>query len=98
MELGELSEPPVHVVNTQFRLCTHLVPRPTIVAFDLGMRLNVRLCTKLENGVLHNGHPPQSVVNGFLNQGKFGAMKTLNGWEVVRCDEHQFHAKIKVST
>ena len=26
------------------------------------------------------------------------AMKTLSGWEAARCDEHQFRAKIKVST
>ena len=25
-------------------------------------------------------------------------MKTLSGWEAARCDEHQFRAKIKVST
>ena len=25
-------------------------------------------------------------------------MKTLSGWEAARCDEHQFHAKINVST
>ena len=46
----------------------------------------------------HHRQPPQSVVNGFLDQGKFGAMKTLNGWKAARCDEHQFCAKIKVST
>ena len=25
-------------------------------------------------------------------------MKMLSGWEAARCDEHQFRAKIKVST
>ena len=34
----------------------------------------------------------------FINQGEFEAMKTLSGWEAVRSDEHQFCAKIKVST
>ena len=34
----------------------------------------------------------------FIDQGKFEAMKTLSGWEAARCDEHPFHAKIKVST
>ena len=34
----------------------------------------------------------------FIDQGEFEAMKTLSGWEVARSDEHQFHAKIKVST
>ena len=39
-----------------------------------------------------------STVNNFFDQGNFEAMKTLSGWEVARCDEHQFRAKIKVST
>ena len=34
----------------------------------------------------------------FFDQGNFEAMKTLSGWEAARCDEHQFRAKIKVST
>ena len=33
----------------------------------------------------------------FIDQGEFKAMKTLSGWEAVRCDEHLFGAKIKVS-
>ena len=33
-----------------------------------------------------------------FDQGNFEAMKTLSGWEAARCDEHQFRAKIKVST
>ena len=33
----------------------------------------------------------------FIDQAEFEAMKTLSGWEAVRCDEYQFHAKIKVS-
>ena len=37
-------------------------------------------------------------VNNFFDQGNFEAMKTLSGWEAARCDEHQFRAKIKVST
>ena len=35
---------------------------------------------------------------GFIDQGEFEAMKTLSGWEAARSDEHQFRAKIKVST
>ena len=42
-----------------------VVPRPMSVVFDLGTRLRVRMRTELENGVLHNGQQPQSVVNGF---------------------------------
>ena len=34
----------------------------------------------------------------FIDQGEFEAMKLLSGLEVARFDEHQFHAKIKVST
>ena len=40
----------------------------------------------------------QSPINNFFDQVNFEAMKTLSGWEAARCDEHQFHAKIKVST
>ena len=57
----------------------------------------MRMRTKLENGVLHNEQQPQSVVNGFIDQGEFEAMKTLSSWETARCDEHPFRAKIKVS-
>ena len=32
-----------------------------------------------------------------IDQGEFEAMKTLSGWEAAHSDEHQFHAKIKVS-
>ena len=67
------------------------------VVFGLGTRLHVRMRTKLENGVLSNGQQPQSVVNGFVDQGEFEAMKTLSGWEAAHCDEHPFRAKIKVS-
>ena len=67
------------------------------MVFDLGTRLRKRMHTKLENGVLHNGQPTQSVVNDFSDQGELEAMKTLSGWEAARCDEHPFRAKIKVS-
>ena len=67
------------------------------VVFGLGTRLRVRMRTKVENGVLHNGQPTQSVVNGFSDQGELEAMKTLSGWKAARCDEHPFRAKIKVS-
>ena len=63
----------------------------------LGTRLRVCMHTKLENGVLHNEQQPQSVVNGFIDQGEFEAVKTLSGWEAARCDEHPFRAKMKVS-
>ena len=34
----------------------------------------------------------------FIDLGEFEAMKSLSGWEAARSDEHQFRAKIKVST
>ena len=34
----------------------------------------------------------------FIDRGKFEAMTSLSGWEAARSDEHQFRAKIKVST
>ena len=68
------------------------------VVFGLGTRLRVRMCTKLENGILSNGQQLRSVVNGFVDQGGFEAMKMLSGWEATHCDEHLFHAKTKVST
>ena len=49
------------------------------MVFGLGTRLRVCMRTKLENGVLHNGQPTQSVVNGFSDQGELEAMKTLSG-------------------
>ena len=30
----------------------------------------------------------------FIDQGEFETMKTLSGWEAVRCDEHPFRAKM----
>ena len=32
----------------------------------------------------------------FIDQGEFEAMKTLSGLEAACCDEHSFHAKIRV--
>ena len=41
--------------------------------------------------------PSGSAVNSFFDHSKFEAMKS-SGCEAARCDEHQFRAKIKVST
>ena len=84
------------VVNSRFRLHTSVVPRPMNVVFGLGTRLRVRMRTKLENGVLHNGQLTQCC-EWFSDQGELEAMKTLSGWKAARCDEHLFRAKIKVS-
>ena len=67
------------------------------VVFGLGTRLRVRMRTTLENGVLRNEQLSGSTVNNIFDQGNFETMKTLSGWEALRCDEHQFRAKIKVS-
>ena len=48
------------------------------VIFGLGTRLRVRMRTTFENGVLCNGQQPASAVDNFIDQGEFGAMKTLN--------------------
>ena len=54
--------------------------------------------TTFENGVLRNRQQPGSAVNSFINQGEFGAMKTLSGRIALRCDKHQFCDKMTVST
>ena len=41
------------------------------------------MCTKLENGVLTTDSN-HSVVNSFIEQGEFEAMKLLSGWEAAR--------------
>ena len=39
-----------------------------------------------------------SAVNNFIDQGEFGAMKTLSDRIAPRCDKHQFCDKMTVST
>ena len=76
------------LVNSRFRSCTCLAHKPMTVVFGLGTRLHVRMCTKLENGVLCNGQQLGSAVNNFFDHGKL-AMKSLSGCEAARSDEHQ---------
>ena len=78
-------------------MCTSLVPKPMTVVIGLGMRLDVHMHTRLENGILHNGQQPGSAENSFFDHSKFEAMKSLNDWEAARSDKDQFRAKIKVS-
>ena len=68
------------------------------MVFGLGTRLHLRMCTKLENGILRNGQELCSVVNSFFDQDKVEAMKTLSGWEAAHCNKHQFRTKITVGT
>ena len=60
------------------------------VVFGLGTRLLVRMCTTLENGILHNGQQQGRAENSFIDQGELVAMKTLSGRKALRCDKHQF--------
>ena len=68
------------------------------MVIGVGTRLDVRMHTRLKNGVLHNGQQSGSAGNSFFDYSKFEAIKLLSGWDAARCDEHQFRAKIKVST
>ena len=53
--------------------------------------------TTFENGVLCNGQQPASAVNNFIDQGEFGAMKTLSDRITPRYDKYQFCDKMTVS-
>ena len=68
------------------------------MVFSLGTRLRVRMRTTFENGVLRNGQQSVSAVNNFIDQGEFGAMKTLSDRIAPRCDKHKFCDKMTVST
>ena len=57
----------------------------------------MRMRTTFENGVLRNGQQSVSAWN-FIDQGEFGAMKTLSDRIAPRCDKHQFCDKMTVST
>ena len=48
------------------------------VVIGLGARLDVRMRTRLENGILRNGQQPGSAVNSFFDHSKFEAMKSLS--------------------
>ena len=74
------------LVNSQFRLCTSLIPKPMTVVFGLGMRLCVCKDTNLENGILCN--MPQSVVNDFFDHSEFEAINILNSHRAPCCNKH----------
>ena len=84
--------------NSRFHVCTSLAPIPMTVVFGLGTRLHVCMCTTFENGVLCNRQQQGRAENSFIDQGKFVAMKMLSGCKAPRCDEHQCHDKMTVST
>ena len=58
----------------------------------------MRMRTTFENGVLRNGQQSVSAVNNFIDQGEFGAMKTLSDHIAPRYDKYQFCDKMMVST
>ena len=49
------------------------------MVFGLGMRLHMRMCTRLENGVLCNRQQSGCAVKSFFDQGKFEVIKSLSG-------------------
>ena len=51
-----LSGQPCLLVNSQFPVCTSLTPRPMTMVFGLGARLRMHMHTRLQNGLLRNGH------------------------------------------
>ena len=51
---SEETVPAVRVVNSGFRLCTSLIPRPMIVVFGLGTRLHVRMHTKSDGAIMRH--------------------------------------------
>ena len=58
----------------------------------------MRMRTTFENGVLRNEQQSVSAVNNFIDQGEFGAIKTLSDRIAPRCDKHQLCDKMTVST
>ena len=66
------------LVNSRFHLCSSLAPRTMTVVFGMGMRLHVRMHTKLENRVLATDSN-HSVVKSFIDLGKFEAIEALSG-------------------
>ena len=70
---------PCHPCALPVGLCTSLASIPMTVVIGLGTRLCVRMCTKLENGVLSNGQQPQSVVNGFCSPGWIWSYEDTEG-------------------
>ena len=87
------------LINSRFRVCTSLAPKPMSVVYGLGTRLRLCMCTKLENGVQPNGQQP-GAVSSFINQGEFVyvAMKMLSDRKALHCDKKRFCDKMTVST
>ena len=88
--------PAVRLVSSRFRSCTNLTLRPTIVVFGLGIRLHVRMRTKLEFFVTNSNHRFCEWI--FIDQVEFEAAKTLSGRRARRCDKNQFLAKVTLCT
>ena len=68
------------------------------VVIGLGTRLDVRMRTILKMASFATDSSRAVLGTAFFDYSEFEAMKSLSGWVAARCDEHQFCAKIKVST
>ena len=93
----------------QIRFTVRYQTRCQKVALRFWVQISIRLvpvliqnvgfcCDTFENGVLLNGQQPVSAVNNFIDQGEFGALKTLSGHIAPPCDKNQFCDKMTVST
>ena len=65
-----------------------------IVVFGLGTRLYVRMRTKSENGVLHNGQQPQSSLGTRASKNRKGGSGKLAGVEVYTAPGMQAHFRL----
>ena len=68
----------VHGQCLRFCVSTSYIPRTMTVVFGLETRRHVRICTRLENGILCNGQQSGSAMNSSFDQDKFEAMKKLS--------------------
>ena len=50
----------------------------------VGMRVHVCMCTRLENGLLHNGQQLGNAVNSLFVHSNFKATKMLSGYRAPR--------------
>jgi len=64
-------------------------PQPMTMVIGLRTRLHECMCTKQTAA----RQQPGSVVNSFIEQGEFEAIKTLGGHRALYCDKHQFVLK-----
>ena len=90
------AKPSSHHVHSTLRLTPPTSPCPTLSADAEPVSVPMHFCQRENPQKLESekGHQLERLVD----TGNFEAMKNLSGWEAAHCDEHQLHAKIKVST